>query len=164
MQICFWDPRSDDDQVQVTCVQFYNDELLVGFKGGLLLLFRLNNQSSTVTIPLHRVSILRDDPRQKGRNWQSPMELRLDGIECDPGYQPIFCVGIFPNIPVTTIGFAKEQKLWVKMMCVWCVEQRIFLWPLLPAFLWRQGKHLLQTANYTVYYQLVNVHTYHWSS
>ena len=79
--------------------------------GGALLLFSLKNQSSTIVIPLHRVSILRDDPRQRGRNWQAPMELRLDGIECAPGYQPIFCVGIFPNVSVTAIGLAKEQKL-----------------------------------------------------
>ena len=111
LQICFWDPRSDDDQIQVSCLQFHNDQLLVGFKGGSLLLFQLNNQSSTITIPLHRVSILRDDPRQRGRNWQAPMELRLDAIECAPGYQPSFCLGIFPNIPIIAIGFAKENKL-----------------------------------------------------
>lgn len=109
--MCFWDPRSDDDQIQVCCLKFYDEQLLVGFKGGALLLFQLNNQSSTVVIPLHRVSILRDDPRQRGRNWQSPLELQLEGIECAPGYQPIFCIAIFPNIPITAIGFAKEQKL-----------------------------------------------------
>lgn len=83
----------------------------MGFKGGLLLLLQLNNQSATLTIPLHRVSILRDDPRQRGRNWQAPMEIRLEGIECAPGYQPIFCVGLFPNVPITAIGFAKEQQM-----------------------------------------------------
>lgn len=111
MQICFWDPRSDDDQVQVSNLKFYNDQLLVGFIGGSVLLFNLNNQSSTVMISLHRVSILREDPRQHGRNWQSPMELRLDGIECAPGYQPSFCIMIFPNIPITALALAKEQKL-----------------------------------------------------
>lgn len=115
-QICFWDPRSDDDQIQVSCVQFFDDQLLVGFKGGSLLLFQLSNQSSSSTIPLHRVSILRDDPRQKGRNWQAPMELRLDGVECAPGYQPQFCVGLFPNIPITAVGFAKEHKLCVRFI------------------------------------------------
>ena len=92
-------------------MKYFDDELLVGFKGGSLLLFQLSNQSSTTTILLHRVSILRDDPRQRGRNWQGPMELRLDGVECAPGYQPRFCVGLFPNISVTAIGFAKEYKL-----------------------------------------------------
>lgn len=112
LQVCFWDPRSDDDdQVQISCLQFHNDEVLVGFRGGMVLLFRLNKQSSSVTIPLHRVSILRDDPRQRGRNWQAPMELRLGSIECAPGYQPSFCIGIFPNVPVSAVGFAKEQKL-----------------------------------------------------
>lgn len=79
--------------------------------GGISLLFSLNNQTSTVIVPLHRVSILREDPRQRGRNWQAPMELRLDGIECAPGYQPTFCVGIYPNVPITATGLAKEQKL-----------------------------------------------------
>lgn len=107
----FWDPRSDDDQLQISCVHFYGDQLLVGFVGGSVLLFNLNKQSSTVIIPLHRVSILREDPRQRGRNWQAPMELRLDGIECDPGYQPVNCISVFPNVPITAVGFAKELQL-----------------------------------------------------
>ena len=107
----FWDPRSDDDQVQISCMQFYGDQLLVGFVGGSVLQLNLKKQSSIVVIPLHRVSILREDPRQRGRNWHAPMELRLDGVECGPGYQPFNCIGIFPNVPITVIGFAKDHKL-----------------------------------------------------
>ena len=87
--------------------------MVVGFVGGSALLFSLNNQSSTVIIPLHRVSILREDPRQRGRNWQAPMELRLEGIDCGPGYQPNACISIFPNVPVTVVSLAKEQKMYV---------------------------------------------------
>ena len=107
----FWDPRSDDDQVQISCIRFYGDQLVVGFVGGSALLFGLNKQSSTVVIPLHRVSILREDPRQRGRNWQAPMEVRLDGMECAPGYQPTLCIAIYPNVPVSVVALAKEQKL-----------------------------------------------------
>ncbi len=110
-QMSFWDPRSDDDQVQISCISFYGDQLMVGFVGGSALHFSLNNQSATAIISLHRVSILREDPRQRGRNWQAPMEVRLDGIECGPGYQPTSCISIFPNVMITVVSLAKDQKL-----------------------------------------------------
>ena len=46
----FWDPRSDDDQLQVTCVQFQEEQLVVGLQGGMVLLFQINKQSANVTI------------------------------------------------------------------------------------------------------------------
>ena len=110
-QIGFWDPRSDDDQIQISSVQFYEQNLLVGFHGGKVLLFQLNHQSANAMVKLHRVSILRDDPRQRGRNWQAPLDIRTDGIECAPGYQPTHCFGIFPNVPATTITLAKDQHV-----------------------------------------------------
>jgi len=115
----FWDPRSDDDQVQISSINFYGDQLVVGFVGGSALQLSLTNQSSTVIIPLHRVSILREDPRQRGRNWQAPMELRLDSMDCDSGYHPTSCISIYPNVPVTVVSLAKEQKMYVATMtCV----------------------------------------------
>ena len=76
-----------------------------------MLLFQLNHQSANAMVKLHRVSILRDDPRQRGRNWQAPLDIRTDGIECGPGFQPTHCFDIFPNVPVTTIALAKEQHV-----------------------------------------------------
>ena len=76
-----------------------------------MLLFGINNQSTNAMVKLQRVSIMRDDPRQRGRNWQAPLDVRTNGIECAPGYQPTHCVGLFPNVPVTTVALAKEQNL-----------------------------------------------------
>ena len=110
-QIGFWDPRSDDDQIQVTCIQFYEDKLLVGIEAGMTLLFAINNQSGSAPIQHHRVSIMRDDPRQRGRNFQAPMDLRTDNIECPPGFQPRYCVGVFPKVPITAVALAKDQGM-----------------------------------------------------
>lgn len=60
---------------------------------------------------LIRVSIIRDDPRQRSRNWQAPLTLRVGGTECEPGYQPSHCVHLFPNISTTTLAIAKNQRL-----------------------------------------------------
>lgn len=111
LQIGFWDPRSDDDQLIVTCIQFYEDKLLVGIEAGMSLLFTINNQSGNSIIQHHRVSIMRDDPRQRGRNFQAPMDLRTDSVECPPGYQPRYCVGLFPKVPVTAVALAKDNGL-----------------------------------------------------
>ena len=46
----FWDPRSDDDQLQVTCVQFQEEQMVVGLQGGMVLLFHISKQSANVTI------------------------------------------------------------------------------------------------------------------
>ena len=54
---------------------------------------------------------MRDDPRQRGRNWQAPLEVRTDSVDCPPGYQPSHCVGLFPNVPITAIAIAKEHHL-----------------------------------------------------
>ena len=50
IQIGFWDPRSDDDQLIVTSIQFQEELLAVGLQGGVVLLFRLNKQSAVVNI------------------------------------------------------------------------------------------------------------------
>lgn len=54
---------------------------------------------------------MRDDPRQRGRNWQAPLEVRTDNVECPPGYQPSHCVSLFPNVAITALAIAKEQNL-----------------------------------------------------
>lgn len=95
----------------MTCLQFYEDQLLVGIEAGMTLLFTINNQSGSAPIQQHRVSIMRDDPRQRGRNFQAPMDLRTDNIECPPGFQPRYCVGIFPKVPVTAVALAKNQGM-----------------------------------------------------
>lgn len=50
LQMGFWDPRSDDDQLQVTCMQFQEEQLVVGLQGGMALLFQISKQSSNITI------------------------------------------------------------------------------------------------------------------
>ncbi len=49
-QFGFWDPRSDDDNLIVTTVHYDDELLIVGFQGGLALLFTINNQSANVSI------------------------------------------------------------------------------------------------------------------
>ena len=46
----FWDPRSDDVQLQVTCVQFQEEQMVVGLQGVMVLLFHISKQSANVTI------------------------------------------------------------------------------------------------------------------
>lgn len=123
----------------MTSLHFQEDLLAVGLHGGVALLFNLNSQSAVINIKvfsplpsllslapspllslplfltlssqLVRVSIMRDDPRQRSRNWQGPLTLRTGGTECEPGYQPSHCVHLFPNIATTTLAVAKAQKL-----------------------------------------------------
>ena len=52
---------------------------------------------------------MRDDPRQKVRGWQAPLEVRTDVIECSPGFQPSHCIHFFPSVSITAFGLAKEQ-------------------------------------------------------
>lgn len=54
---------------------------------------------------------MRDDPRQRGRAWQAPLEVRTDPIECLPGFQPSHCVHFFPAVPITALAIAREQGL-----------------------------------------------------
>ena len=61
----FWDPRSDDDQLQVTCVQFQEEQLVVGLQGGMVLLFQINKQSANVTIQVGKSG--REGGREGGR-------------------------------------------------------------------------------------------------
>ena len=63
------------------------------------------------TIQLNRVSIMREDPRQNKRGWQSPLELRKDPIECAPGFQPSHAIHFFPAVPVTAIAISKDHGL-----------------------------------------------------
>ena len=49
-QVGFWDPRSDDDQMMVMALHFNGDQLVVGFQGGIALLFHINNQSANINI------------------------------------------------------------------------------------------------------------------
>ena len=56
---------------------------------------------------------MRDDPRQRGRAWQAPLEVRTDPIECLPGFQPSHCVHFFPAVPITALAIAREQGLYV---------------------------------------------------
>jgi len=92
-------------------MQFQEEQLVVGLQGGMALLFQISKQSANITIQLNRVSIMRDDPRQRGRNWQAPLEVRTDNVECPPGYQPSHCVSLFPNVAITALAIAKEQHL-----------------------------------------------------
>jgi lethal(2) giant larvae protein len=117
-QLGFWDPRSDDDQLVVTSLHFQEEVLAVGLHGGVALIFNLSTQSAVVKIKLVRVSIMRDDPRQRGRNWQAPLTLRTGGVECEPGYQPSHCVHLFPNVATTTLAIAKDQGL-VAVGCIY---------------------------------------------
>lgn len=57
------------------------------------------------------VSIMREDPRQRGRAWQAPLQIRTDPIECSPGYQPSHCVHFFPAVQVTALAIDTEHKL-----------------------------------------------------
>jgi lethal(2) giant larvae protein len=117
-QIGFWDPRSDDDQLIVSCLKLSGDYLLIGFQGGHTLLLTINNQRADRTIILLRVSIMRDDPRQKTRGWQAPLEVRTDPIECLPGFQPSHCIHFFPAVPITALAIAKELSL-VAVGCIY---------------------------------------------
>lgn len=54
---------------------------------------------------------MRDDPRQRPRGWQAPLEVRTDPIECPPGFQPSHCIHVFPTVPVTALALAKEQNM-----------------------------------------------------
>eukprot|EP00731_Ephydatia_muelleri_P029308 Em0020g952a len=110
-QVGFWDPRYDDDQLVVTALSLLEDELLVGFHGGIVLHLRLSTQSAHFTIPVVRASILREDPRQLGRNFQNPLEVRADEIESPPGFHPVLCVHLFPAASITAVALAKEQQL-----------------------------------------------------
>ena len=44
----FWDPRSDDDQLTVTSLDFQEELLAVGLHGGATLIFSLSSQSSVI--------------------------------------------------------------------------------------------------------------------
>ncbi|XP_019850338.1 PREDICTED: lethal(2) giant larvae protein homolog 2-like [Amphimedon queenslandica] len=110
-QIGFWDPRSDDDQLIVSALKLVDDHLLIGFQGGHTLLLTTNNQTADRTIILLRVSIMRDDPRQRPRGWQAPLEVRTDPIACLPGFQPTHCIHLFPTVAVSALAIAKEQGL-----------------------------------------------------
>jgi lethal(2) giant larvae protein len=117
-QMGFWDPRSDDDQLAVTSLDFQEELLAVGLHGGATLIFSLSSQSSVVDMKLVRVSIMRDDPRQRSRNWQAPLTLRTGGVECPPGYHPFHCIHLFPNVSTTTLAIAKDQRL-IAVGCVY---------------------------------------------
>lgn len=54
---------------------------------------------------------MREDPRQLGRNFQNPLEIRADEIESAPGFHPTLCVHLFPAASITAVGLAKEQQL-----------------------------------------------------
>ena len=54
---------------------------------------------------------MRDDPRQRTRGWQAPLEIRSDAIECSPGFQPSHGIHFFPAVPVTSLAIAKQQGL-----------------------------------------------------
>ncbi|CAI8051354.1 LLGL scribble cell polarity complex component 2 [Geodia barretti] len=117
-QMGFWDPRSDDDQLTVTSLDFQEELLAVGLHGGATLIFSLSSQSSVIDMKLVRVSIMRDDPRQRSRNWQAPLTLRTGGVECPPGYHPSHCIHLFPNVSTTTLAIAKDQRL-IAVGCVY---------------------------------------------
>jgi hypothetical protein len=61
---------------------------------------------------------MRDDPRQKTRGWQAPLEVRTDPIECLPGFQPSHCIHFFPAVPITALAIAKELSL-VAVGCIY---------------------------------------------
>lgn len=117
-QLGFWDPRSDDDQLTVTSLHFQEEVLAVGLHGGVALLYNINSQSAVINIKLVRVSVMRDDPRQRSRNWRAPLTLRTGGTECEPGYQPSHCIHLFPNVSTTTLAIAKDQRL-VAVGCIY---------------------------------------------
>ena len=54
---------------------------------------------------------MRDDPRQRTRGWQPPLEVRTDPISCLPGFQPTHCVHFFPAVSVTALAINKDQSL-----------------------------------------------------
>ena len=81
------------------------------------LLVHLSHPSLS-SLQLVKVSIMRDDPRQRGRNWQAPLEVRMDSVECGPGYQPSHSIGLFPNVTVTALAIAKQQHL-IGVGCVY---------------------------------------------
>ena len=48
VQLGFWDPRSDDDHLVVTSLDFQEELLAVGLHGGVALIFNLSSQTSVV--------------------------------------------------------------------------------------------------------------------
>lgn len=107
----FWDPRGDDERLMVTSICLDGWNLTVGYHGGQVLVFNLNNQKAKHTIKAIRVTLMKDYMSLHPSLWTNPLAAKSEDQEFDPGYQPSHCFQLLPTSSVTTLAVLSESKL-----------------------------------------------------